>query len=281
MYSINNKDLNNTDASIDLPNDLKYNKRRFTLNISSDGFEQNLTDGKTFYKGNVVPINFENSSIALNYNLPMPLKSKSGFFNISLRSFCIGSNNLNSVYSDVAGESESYVPYQSNLLVNIKASSPYNCSIKDNLKDVEIDLPIELVSNYPDLISRTEQLVGGCIPIGSVQIYNSNGDNHIEGQGAGQQTHSFNVPFIYPTKCDDYSITVPDSIFNTGNLTIVLSSPCHLWFDGVNQDFTKVVKTDIPLLLNTTAPEDALTASLLSYRPFNLPYNLTLSLEEA
>ena len=279
MYTINNKDLNNTDASIDLPNTIKYSKRRFTLNISSDGFEQNLTDQKIYYDGNITPIYFENSTIALNYNLPMPLKSSTGFFNISLRSFNIGNNNLNSVYSDDAEERESYIPYQSNLLVNIKASSPYNCSIQDNNRDIEIDLPVELVSNYPKLITKTNSLVGGCFPIGSVQIYNTNGDNHIEGQG--QAEHSFNVPFIYPTKCDDYAITVPDSVFNTGNLTILLSSPTHLWFDGIDQDFTKVVKTDIPLLINSVSPEDELTASLLSYKPYNLPYNLTLSLEEA
>lgn len=279
MYSINNKDLNNTDASIDLPNRLEYSKRRFTLNISSDGFEQNLTDGRIWFDDLETPIKFDNSTIALSYNLPMPLKSKTGFFNISLRSFNIGNNNTNTIYD--TEDPESYVPYQSNLLVNIKASSPYNCNIKDNLKTISFNEGVlNLVSSYDGLITKTEQLIGGCVPVGSVQIYNSNGDNHIEGQGVGIQEHSFNVPFIYPTKCDDYAITVPDSIFNTCNLTILLSSPTHLWF-GDNNQYNTQVKTDIPIMVNSTAPEDQLTAEITDYKPFNLPYNLTLSLEEA
>jgi hypothetical protein len=279
MYSINNKDLNNADSSIDLPNRLEYSKRRFTLNISSDGFQQNITENKVWLEDGEASIKFDNSTIALSYNLPMPLKSKTGFFNISLRSFNIGNNNINTIYD--TEDPESYVPYQSNLLVNIKASSPYNCNIKDNLKTISFNEGIlNLVSSYDGLITKTEQLVGGCVPVGSVQIYNSNGDNHIEGQGQGQADHSFNVPFIYPTKCDDYAITVPDSIFNTCNLTILLSSPTHLWFGDTNQYSTQV-KTDIPIMVNTTAPEENITAEITSYKPFNLPYNLTLSLEEA
>jgi hypothetical protein len=124
-----------------------------------------------------------------------------------------------------------------------------------------------------------EEVSGGAFPIGSVQLYNSNGDNHIVGQGAGIQEHSFNVPFIFPTKCDDFSVTIPDSAFNNNQLTITLTSPAHFWFEN-NLAVDTAVKTDVPILINSTTPDDFLTAAITSYKPFNLPYTAIISLEE-
>jgi hypothetical protein len=208
----------------------------------------------------------------------MPYKSRTGFFNVSLRSFCIGNDNANSVYTpmDIV---DSYIPFQSNLIVNIKASSSYNCSIKDNKKTILEGLQPTLQSDYPGLVTKMEEVSGGGFPIGSVQIYNSNGDNHIVGQGAGIQEHSFNVPFIFPTKCDDFSVTIPDSAFNNNQLTITLTSPAHFWFEN-NLAVDTAVKTDVPILINSTTPDDFLTAAITSYKPFNLPYTAIISLEE-
>ena len=282
MFQVNNADIYDNRGAIDLPNDLER-RRRFTLAIESDGFTTDLSDGRTWFKTQpdalaTVNIPFVSSTVALTFNLPMPYKSRTGFFNVSLRSFCIGNNNINSIY-DTPLDPDSYVPFQSNLIVNIKASSSYNCSIKDNKKTILQGIQPTLQSDYPGLVSKMDEISGGGVPIGAVQIYNTNGDNHIEGQGAGEQTHSFNVPFIYPTKCDDFAVTIPDSAFNNNQLTITLTSPCHFWFsDGVELD--TAVKTDIPLLINTTVPEELATTAIEDFKPYNLPYTCIISLEE-
>jgi len=282
MYQLNTADIYEGRGAIDLPNTLER-RRRFTLSIESDGFTTDLSKGRTWFQTqpeviDQVRIPFQNSTVALTFNLPMPYKSRTGFFNVSLRSFCIGNNNINSTY-DPLGESDSFVPFQSNLIVNIKASSSYNCSIKDNKKTLLGGLHPILQSDYPGLVTKMEEVSGGSFPIGSVQIYNTNGDNHIEGRGAGQPEHSFNVPFIYPTKCDDFGVTIPDSAFNNNQLTITLTSPTHFWFAN-NLQVDNAVKTDVPLLINTTEPEDGLTATITSYQPYNLPYTAIISLEE-
>jgi len=281
MFQVNNADIYEGRGALDLPNTLER-RRRFTLSIESDGFTTNLSEGRTWFQTqpdaeDAFRIPFENSTNALTFNLPMPYKSRTGFFNVSLRSFCIGNNNLNSNYEG-NDDSDSFVPFQSNLIVNIKASSSYNCSIKDNKKTILQGLLPTLQSDYPGLVTKMEEISGG-FPIGSVQLYNSNGDNHITGQGAGMAEHSFNVPFIYPTKCDDFGVTIPDSAFNNNQLTITLTAPAHLWFGNAG-DYTTAVKTDVPVLMNTTAPEDLLTSSITNYKPFNLPYTAVISLEE-
>ena len=282
MFQVNNADIYDNRGAIDLPNDLER-RRRFTLAIERDGFTTDLSEGRTWFTtqpdaelSSRIP--FTTSTVALTFNLPMPYKSRTGFFNVSLRSFCLGNNNTNSFYQDVE-DPDSYVPFQSNLIVNIKASSSYNCSIKDNKKTILQGLEPTLQSDYPGLVSKMEEISGGGFPIGSVQIYNSNNDNHIVGQEAGQQDHSFNVPFIYPTKCDDFAVTIPDSAFNNNQLTITLTSPTHFWFEN-NLEVDTAVKTDVPLLINTTTPEDGLTAPITSYLPYNLPYTAIISLEE-
>ena len=280
MFQVNNADIYEGRGALDLPNTLER-RRRFTISVESDGFTTDLSEGRTWFQTqpdaeDTFRIPFESSTTALTFNLPMPYKSRTGFFNVSLRSFCIGNNNINSTY-DSAAESDSYVPFQSNLIVNIKASSSYNCSIKDN-KKIQGLIPT-LVSDYPGLLTKMDEVSGGGFPIGAVQLYNSNGDNHIEGQGVGLEEHSFNVPFIYPTKCDNFAVTIPDSAFNNNQLTITLTAPTHFWFANEG-DLSTAVKTDVPLLINTTAPEDLLTTSITNYKPFNLPYTAIISLEE-
>lgn len=282
MYQLNTADIYEGRGAIDLPNTLEK-RRRFTLAIESDGFTTDLTEGKTWFQTqpdveDQARIPFENSTVALTFNLPMPYKSRTGFFNVSLRSFCIGNDNGNSVYTPMA-QPDSYIPFQSNFIVNIKASSSYNCSIKDNKKTILEGLQPTLQSDYPGLVTKIEEVSGGGFPIGAVQLYNTNGDNHIVGQAAGLQEHSFNVPFIYPTKCDDFSVTIPDSAFNNNQLTITLTSPSHFWFEN-DLEVDTSVKTDVPILINSTIPEDGLTAPITSYKPFNLPYTAIISLEE-
>ena len=281
MFQVNNADIYEGRGALDLPNTLER-RRRFTLAVESDGYTTNLSEGRTWFQTQpdaeaAFRIPFVNSTNALTFNLHMPYKSRTGFFNVSLRSFCIGNNKINSNYEGNE-DSDSFVPYQSNLIVNIKASSSYNCSIKDNKKTILQGLLPTLESDYPGLVTKMEEISGG-FPIGSVQLYNTNGEDHIKGQGAGMVDHSFNVPFIFPTKCDDFGVTIPDSAFNNNQLTITLTAPAHLWFGNAG-DYSTAVKTDVPLLINTTSPEDLLTSAITNYKPFNLPYTAIISLEE-
>ena len=53
----------------------------------------------------------------------------------------------------------------------------------------------------------------------------------------------------------------------------------HFWFEN-DLEVDTAVKTDVPILINSTTPEDAVTAPITSYKPFNLPYTAIISLEE-
>jgi hypothetical protein len=270
-------------------------KRRYTLSIESSGYSSNLVAGKTFQTISPDEVKFRNAcTVALTYQLPMPLQSRSGFFNVSLRSMSVGQNTTNSLHDPLGlGSDVSYTPLTSNLTVNLaNASSAYNLQIKDN--DAEFvsltydndEAGITTVlskSSNPQSITRMEQLAGPVCPVGTCQINTTNSDVH--------KATSMNVPYNYSTRCDDYVATIPDSTFQSGSITVVLTSCADVWVnaptvpatDPATADLTRVLRTNVPLMVNSTAEEGAGITTIMysQYEPLTLPYTMVLSLEEA
>jgi len=102
---------------------------------------------------------------------------------------------------------------------------------------------------------------------------------------------SMNVPYNYSTRCDDYVATIPDSTFQSGSITVVLTSCADVWVnaptvpatDPATADLSRVLRTNVPLMVNSTAAEAAgiTTIAYSQYEPLTLPYTMVLSLEEA
>ncbi len=302
MFQINNAELADGAGAINYPME-QGTKRRYTLSIESSGYSSNLVAGKTFQTISPEEVKFRNSStVALTYQLPMPLQSRSGFFNVSLRSMSVGQNTTNSLHDpEGLGGDVSYTPLTSNLTVNLaNASSAYNLQIKDNdaefvsLEYADGEAGMTIVtskSSNPQSITRMEQLAGAVCPIGTCQINTTNSDVHVSGNGEGQAEHSMNVPFCYATRCDDYVATIPDSTFQSGSITVVLTSCADVWVraptvpatDPPTADLSRVLRTNVPLMVNSTAEEGAgiTTIDYNQYAPLTLPYTMVLSLEEA
>jgi hypothetical protein len=300
MFQINNAELADGAGAINYPME-QGTKRRYTLSIESSGYSSNLVAGKTFQTISPDEVKFRNAcTVALTYQLPMPLQSRSGFFNASLRSMSVGQNTTNSLHNPLGlGVDVSYTPLTSNLTVNLaNASSAYNLQIKDN--DAEFvsltydndEAGITTVtskSSNPQSITRMEQLAGAVCPIGTCQINTSNSDAHVSAQGQGNAEHSMNVPFNYATKCDDYVATIPDSTFQSGSITVVLTSCADVWVrapvvpatDPPTADLSRVLRTNVPLMVNSTAVPEGATIAYSQYEPLTLPYTMVLSLEEA
>lgn len=292
MFQINNAELADGAGAINYPME-QGTKRRYTLSIESSGYSSNLTAGKTYQSLSPDTVTFRNScTVALTYQLPMPLQSRSGFFNVSLRSMSVGQNTTNSLHDpEGLNEDVSYTPLNSNLTVNLaNASSAYNLQIKDNddefvsLTYANAQAAITTAtskSSNPKAITRMEQLAGAVCPIGTCQINTTSSEVH--------KGTSLNVPFNYSTRCDDYVATIPDSTFQSGSITVVLTSCADVWVnipvvpatDPATADLTRVLRTNVPLLVNSTSPENGATIKYSQYEPLNLPYTMVLSLEEA
>ena len=292
MFQINNAELADGAGAINYPME-QGTKRRYTLSIESSGYSSNLVAGKTFQTISPEEVKFRNAcTIALTYQLPMPLQSRSGFFNVSLRSMSVGQNTTNSLHDPLGlGADVSYTPLTSNLTVNLaNASSAYNLQIKDN--DAEFvsltydndEAGITTVtskSSNPQSITRMEQLAGPVCPVGTCQINTTNSDAHA--------STSMNVPFNYSTKCDDYVATIPDSTFQSGSITVVLTSCADVWVNAptvpptvpATADLSRVLRTNVPLMVNSTDDPNGPTIAYSQYEPLTLPYTMVLSLEEA
>ena len=290
MFQINNANIADGAGAISYPLE-QPSKRRYTLSVESSAYTNNLVAGKTFQTLSGVTTFRNSSTVALTFQLPMPLQSRSGFFNVSLRSMSVGQNTTNTLHNPTGENSDvSYTPLTSNITVNLtNASSAYNLQIKDNDKEfvslTYVDgaaQPVTVTSNSfnEKSITRMEQLAGAVCPIGTCQINGTNSVDHVSAQGAGVAEHSMNAPFNYFTRCDDYVATIPDSTFQTGSITVVLTSVADVWVnDGV--DYDTVLRTNVPLLVNTTAPPNGTTVDYSQYSPWNLPYTMVLGLEEA
>ena len=98
-----------------------------------------------------------------------------------------------------------------------------------------------------------------------------------------------NAPFSYATKCDDYVATIPDTTFQSGSITVVLTSCADVWVnapvvpptDPATADLTRVLRTNVPLMVNSTDDPNGPTIAYSQYEPLTLPYTMVLSLEEA
>lgn len=290
MYTINNANLYEDKGRADLPLD-QPRKRRYNLNLESSGFTTNMAAHKTFQTYTQTDTKFRGSSTcALEFNLPMPLQSRSGFFNVSLRSMAIGQNTVNTLHNfDGEASDTSYTPLTSNLTVNLaNASSPYNLHIKDNGTDFdafnfvvepgEPDVSVISSSQSSKSITRMEQIAGAVTPIGTCHTNCTNSADHVT-VSVGDN-HALNAPFGYATRCDDYTTTLPDATFQSGKITVVLTSCADvLVYDGAT--YPGILRTNVPLMVNATKQSVDLTASYNNYTPFNLPYQMVLSLEEA
>lgn len=290
MFQINNANIADGAGAISYPLE-QPSKRRYTLSVESSAYTNNLVAGKTFQTLSGVTMFRNSSTVALTFQLPMPLQSRSGFFNVSLRSMSVGQNTTNSLHNPSGENTDvSYTPLTSNLTVNLtNASSAYNLQIKDNDKEFvsltyvdEGGQPVIVASkSFNDKsITRMEQLAGAVCPIGTCQVNTTNAVDHVSAQGAGVAEHSMNAPFNYSTRCDDYVATIPDSTFQTGSITVVLTSCADVWVnDGT--DYDTVLRTNVPLLVNTTKAPNGTTVDYSQYTPWNLPYTMVLGLEEA
>ncbi len=292
MFQINNAELADGAGAINYPME-QGTKRRYTLSIESSGYSSNLVAGKTFQTISPTEVKFRNScTIALTYQLPMPLQSRSGFFNVSLRSMSVGQNTTNSLHDpEGLNEDVSYTPLNYNLTVNLaNASSAYNLQIKDNddefvsLTYANAQAAITTAtskSSNPKAITRMEQLAGAVCPIGTCQINTTSSEVH--------KAVSMNAPFNYSTRCDDYVATIPDSTFQSGSITVVLTSCADVWVNAptvpptvpATADLTRVLRTNVPLMVNSTNEPNGATIDYSQYEPLTLPYTMVLSLEEA
>jgi hypothetical protein len=290
MYTINNADLYEDKGHSDLPLD-QPRKRRYTLNLESSGYTTNLTTKRTFQTYTQTDTKFRGSStVAMEYNLPMPLQSRSGFFNVSLKSMAVGQNTVNALHDfDGASNDTSFTPLTSNLTVNLaNASSPYNLHIKDNGLDYEAfnfivepgdpEVAVISTSRSADTVTRMEQIAGAITPIGTCQTNCTNSADHVKADPT--DLHALNAPFNYATHCDDYTTTLPDSAFQTGKITVVLSS-CADVLVYTGTAYPGIIRTNVPLMVNSTRSATGLTLAYNNYTPYNLPYQMVLCLEEA
>ena len=280
MFTLNNADIYEDKGRVDMPLE-QTSKRRYTLTLESGGFVHNPLSDKVFADYEGFDIRFGvGDTIALTYNLPMPLQSRSGFFNVSLRSMSLGQNTANQIHFDDA--EYSFVPLSSNLTVNLtNASSAYNLQVKDDDKVYQafqfMNATGELVNvksrpSVPGAVSNIATLTGPLCPIGSVQINKTVTDR--------LQTGNKNVPQNYSTCCDDYIVTIPDNAFQSGTLTVVLSTSSKIWYNNGN-DAETVLRSNVPCLINELEAETAVTIDYNQYIPFNLPYSMVLGLTEA
>ena len=281
MYSLNNADIYDDKGRADLPLE-QTSRRRYTLTLESGGFVHNPVADKMFYTyddGTVTKFTM-GDTVALTYNLPMPLQSRSGFFNVSLRSLSLGQNTQNQIHFD--DDDFSFVPVNPNLTVNLtNASSAYNLQVKDDDKVYDAFTfenaagePVEVVSQpfSSNTVTKIETLTGPLCPIGTAQI-NKTVNNPVV-------TQNLNIPQNYSTQCDSYSVTIPHSAFQSGTITVVLSTSSKIWHNtGTNAD--TILRTNVPLIVNELADPAGVTIDYNQYLPFNLAYSMVLGLTEA
>ena len=167
-------------------------KRKFTYFLDSSMKERNgsFVDrnlvAQIFPDGVAEAPDFDINNISYDciYKLPNQLSSRTGFFNVSVKSFTIG-NTYNGVFGtqtpltqDPTGMSN-LIPTFNDLYINLEVSSPYATSI------TRTPIPVVPGTTGIDLLTpssginggmNTNPLLGGnMIPIGQVNVFNLNG----------------------------------------------------------------------------------------------------------
>jgi len=185
-------------------------KRKYTINIDSDNAEYRGDLDTAFYTTSNPP-DFRNYSLDNYYKIPVPLESKSGFFNVSVKSFDIQTRYNKEIPSPTPvapiPDSDTYPIFTgNNISINLEASSPYSINITSkNITEVSTNYNI---NKYYSLLK-----------IGNVNITNSNigGSsmypapipNITPGPGANSAvTGSYNFPQSYICSTDEYSTTI-------------------------------------------------------------------------
>lgn len=280
MYEVNNARLGN-DTNVDLPL-TQLPKRKFTIWLNSWEGDSSITGSLGIEQGE--------QTFALKYLLPYPLKSRTNFFNISVKSVCLGYQGRNNTKRfQTPGNPENYFysfnPVNSSFIVNVKNTSAYNGFVNDTGKVIDIQGggPVfnnGVFTNPPPMISAKAQtnnifsLIGGLQPIGSFQLL-SNGSsesqqvipsqNVQETAPAGdpsmidvQPTSCGNVfvPPSYPTKVDDISVCIPDTSLMNNEIQIVFSVQHTLvvsvqTVNGIGGFPDQLTRINTPLLYNT------------------------------
>ena len=298
MYPINNSSIYD-DNSASLPLGVGK-KRKFTMWFDSTGGEkysnieikelENPRDNQTF---------------AIKYQLPYALKSSSGFFDVSVKSVVLGHNPMNVQITIDNSVDPNIVVYDtftlnnSSYKVNMVASSPYNGYIGDNKQDRSLEENGELLEdNY--IISTDAYTYDSVQPIGSFQVLNNGNSSQMmvipnrlylatppEGESVSTG-NVYNIP-SYPTKCDDISITIPDTAFVGKSISIVLSTIGTI-LDNIDDTGAgaTVERYSVPLLFNPNQPIPDITDYSTfypdyssSYKLFNLPYSICIQFQES
>ena len=185
-------------------------KRKYTINIDSDNAEYRGDLDTAFYT-TINPPDFRNYSLDNYYKIPVPLESKSGFFNVSVKSFDIQTRYNKEIPSPVPvnpiPDDETYPIFTgNNISINLEASSPYS-----------INIPSKTLTEVPTNYNINTYY--SLLKIGNVNITNSNigGSsmypapipNIAPGPGANTAvTGSFNFPQSYICSMDEYSTTI-------------------------------------------------------------------------
>lgn len=140
-------------------------KRKYTINIDSDNAEYRGDLDTAFYS-TTNPPDFRNYSLDNYYKIPVPLESKSGFFNVNVKSFDIQTRYNKEIPSPVPvnpiPDDETYPIFTgNNISINLEASSPYAINLEAN-RAAETTINYNINTYY------------SLLKIGNVNITNAN-----------------------------------------------------------------------------------------------------------
>lgn len=243
-------------------------KRKYTINIDSDNAEYRGDLDTAFYS-TTNPPDFRNYSLDNYYKIPVPLESKSGFFNVSVKSFDIQTRYNKEIPNPVPvapifDEATYPIFTGNNISINLEATSPYAINLEANRAT-------ETATNYN--INTYYSL----LKIGNVNITNSNVGgssmypapipNIAPGPGANTAvTGSYNFPQSYICSMDDYSTTIVNT--SPQLIHIVLGSNNYDLDNNIVRNSASCYQ--LPLIANDNRQ---------TY-PFYFRYNLVLQFEE-
>ena len=254
-------------------------KRVFTLNIDSNDRERQGDIPFSFYttaQQTVVPnINPEVFTGDLYYRVPVPLESKSGFFNVSVKSFTMECRFNNQIPNPGNAYNIQYPQFAgTNISINMEVSSPYTfkTETKNNIRyKTNLSTALTTASN----IYRKYPL----IQIGNVNISETN-PSQLTGFAvsaaappAGPSSAVIGSPVLPQAKItsvDEYKCTIVNQ--DPTIIHIVLGSLC---LDGDSFPYnsaTCLVPLNQPTLLTGGVTGTAI--------PFCFRYNLVLQFEE-
>jgi len=254
-------------------------KRVFTLNIDSNDRERQGDIPFSFYttqQQTVVPnINPDVFSGDLYYKVPVPLESKSGFFNVSVKSFTMECRFNNQIPNAGSGYGILYPQFAgTNISINMEVSSPYTFKTETG-NNIPYKTTLPTASATTSNIYRKYPL----LQIGNVNISETNPSQLTSfalsavAPPAGPSVASIGSPVLPQAKItsvDHYKCTIVNQ--DPTIIHIVLGSLC---LDGDSFPYNSAT-----CLVPLNQP-DILTGSVTgSAIPFCYRYNLTLQFEE-